>query len=151
MDAYIKLVQNLVKDFELFELTKVPPRRTHYVIKDGKLHQWTTSKVLLKCIAGNKTRLVLAEHTKVQQEIIRGLYWPKMNTDFETYEKHCDMCQRHASNIHHQTELLQTTTAPYPFMRWVLTDYFTKWIEAESFVQVTDKEVQGFVWKNIIC
>ncbi|XP_048611549.1 uncharacterized protein K02A2.6-like [Brassica napus] len=35
----------------------------------------------------------------------------------------------------------------------VLTDYFTKWIEAEAeaFAQVTEKEVRGFVWKNVIC
>ena len=33
----------------------------------------------------------------------------------------------------------------------VLTDYFTKWIEAEAFASITEKEVQQFVWKNIIC
>ena len=33
----------------------------------------------------------------------------------------------------------------------VLTDYFTKWIEAEAFANITEKEVQWFVWKNIIC
>ncbi|KAL0722739.1 hypothetical protein Bca4012_037338 [Brassica carinata] len=33
----------------------------------------------------------------------------------------------------------------------VLTDYFTKWVEAEAYVSITDKEVQQFVWKNIIC
>ncbi|XP_013594822.1 uncharacterized protein LOC106378082 [Brassica napus] len=33
------------------------------------------------------------------------------------------------------------------------TDYFKKWIEAEAeaYAQVTEKEVCGFVWKNIIC
>lgn len=33
----------------------------------------------------------------------------------------------------------------------VLTNNFTKWIEAEAFPQVTEKEVRGFVWKNVIC
>ena len=32
-----------------------------------------------------------------------------------------------------------------------LTDYFTKWVEAEAFHQVRDTEVKNFVWKNIIC
>ncbi|XP_022549733.2 uncharacterized protein K02A2.6-like [Brassica napus] len=32
----------------------------------------------------------------------------------------------------------------------VLTDYFTKWIKAEAFANVTEKEVQRFIWKNII-
>lgn len=31
----------------------------------------------------------------------------------------------------------------------VLTDYFTKWIEAEAFANITDKEVQKFVFANI--
>ncbi|KAL0854021.1 hypothetical protein Bca101_059173 [Brassica carinata] len=92
-----------------------------------------------------------------------------MNTDCESYARRCDKCQRHAPSIHSPTELLRTSAAPYPFMRWgmdiigpmpnsrqrrfvlVLTDYFTKWIEAEAFAQVTEKEVRGFVWKNIIC
>jgi len=32
-----------------------------------------------------------------------------------------------------------------------LTDYFTKWVEAEAFHQVKDTEVKNFVWKHIIC
>jgi len=98
-----------------------------------------------------------------------GFFWPTMNADCESYARSCDKCQRHAPSIHCPTEMLRTTVAPYPFMRWamdiigplpcsrqrrfilVLTDYFTKWIEAEAYAQVTDKEVRGFVWKNIIC
>ncbi|KAL0815670.1 hypothetical protein Bca101_072114 [Brassica carinata] len=92
-----------------------------------------------------------------------------MNTDCEAYAQRCDQCQRHASTIHCPTELLRTMTAPYPSMRWgmdiigpmpssrqkrfvlFLTDYFTKWIEAEAFANITEKEVQRFVWKNVIC
>lgn len=33
----------------------------------------------------------------------------------------------------------------------VLTDYFTKWVEAEAYASITDKEVHKFVWENIIC
>ena len=32
-----------------------------------------------------------------------------------------------------------------------LTNYFTKWVEAEAFHQVRDTEVKKFIWKNIIC
>ncbi|XP_074277493.1 uncharacterized protein LOC141601125 [Silene latifolia] len=32
-----------------------------------------------------------------------------------------------------------------------MTDYFSKWIEADSFRQVTEKEVISFIRKNIIC
>lgn len=33
----------------------------------------------------------------------------------------------------------------------VVTDYFTKWMEFESYVKIHDKDVQNFVWKYIIC
>ncbi|KAJ8467304.1 hypothetical protein OPV22_029856 [Ensete ventricosum] len=29
-------------------------------------------------------------------------------------------------------------------------DYFTKWLEAEPLASITEKQVEGFVWKNII-
>ena len=30
-------------------------------------------------------------------------------------------------------------------------DYFTKWVEAKAVATITEKNVQSFVWKNIIC
>ena len=70
-----------------------------------------------------------------------------MVADCEAYARKCDKCQRHAPYIYCPTELLQSSTAPYPFMRWaidivgpmtssrqrkyilIMTDYFTKWVE----------------------
>ena len=160
---------------------RLKTRSAHYVILDDELHRWTASKVLLKCIHGDKTARVMAEthegaggnHSggRALAIKVRSLvfFWPTMNADCESYARCCDKCQRHAPSIHCPTEMLRTTTAPYPFMRWamdiigslpcsrqrrfilVLTDYFIKWIEAEAYAQVTDREVRGFVWKNIIC
>ena len=67
-------------------------------------------------------------------------------------------------------ERLTSITLPCPFMKWgidilgkmstasgqriymlVLTNYFTKWVEAKAFHQVRDTEVKNFVWKNIMC
>ena len=75
-----------------------------------------------------------------------------------------------AGTIHKPSEPLHTTLVPWPFMRWgmdivgklppalgqkvfllVLTDYFSKWIEAAAFSQVRDKEVVSFIQTNIIC
>ena len=58
---------------------------------------------------------------------------------------------------------------PWPFSQWgidivgplptalaqkklllVATDYFSKWIEAESFASIKDKDVTQFIWKNIV-
>ena len=33
----------------------------------------------------------------------------------------------------------------------VAIDYFTKWVEAEALVTITETKVQNFVWKNIVC
>jgi hypothetical protein len=59
--------------------------------------------------------------------------------------------------------------SPWPFMKWgmdivgklpkapggkvfmlAMTDYFSKWIEAEAFSQVTDREVVSFIKRNIL-
>ncbi|XP_048611602.1 uncharacterized protein LOC125585924 [Brassica napus] len=166
---------------EKWDARRLKRRSAHYIVMDGELHRWTATKVLLKCISGEETRLVMAEtdegaagnHSGGRALALKvknlGFYWPTMNADCETYVRKCDKCQRHASTIHSPTEFLYTLTAPYPFMRWgmdiigpmpashqkkfilVLTDYFTKWVEAEAYASITDKEVQNFVWKNIIC
>ena len=31
------------------------------------------------------------------------------------------------------------------------TDYFSKWVEAEAYANIKDKDIINFVWKNIIC
>ena len=33
----------------------------------------------------------------------------------------------------------------------IAIDYFTKWVEAEALVTITEARIQNFVWKNIIC
>ncbi|XP_056853016.1 uncharacterized protein LOC130502257 [Raphanus sativus] len=128
-----------------WEARRLKRRSVHYVVTEGELHRWTATKVLLKFIHGEQTRLVMAETHEGA-------------ADCDSYVRHCDKCQRHACTIHSPTELLRTMTAPYPFMRWgmniigplptsrqkrfilVLTDYFTKWVEAEAYANVTDKE-----------
>ncbi|KAG7585735.1 Ribonuclease H-like superfamily [Arabidopsis thaliana x Arabidopsis arenosa] len=98
-----------------------------------------------------------------------GYFWPTMVKDCEKFSQRCDKCQRHAPTIHQPAELLSSITSPYPFMRWsmdiigplhnskqkklvlVLTDYFSKWIEADSYASIKDAQVENFVWKNIIC
>ena len=34
---------------------------------------------------------------------------------------------------------------------FAVMDYFTKWVEAEAYHQVCDREVKNFIWKNVIC
>ena len=67
-------------------------------------------------------------------------------------------------------ETLNSVTSPWPFAQWgmdivgplptaaaqkkfllVATDYFNKWVEAEAYVSIKDKDVKRFVWKNMVC
>ncbi|XP_057250585.1 uncharacterized protein LOC130591328 [Beta vulgaris subsp. vulgaris] len=98
-----------------------------------------------------------------------GFYWPTLRQDAVEYAKKCDACQRDAAMSHKPAERLHPTITLWPFMRWrmdivgklpqapgqkvfmlALTDYFSKWNEADSFTQVRDKEVITFIWR-IIC
>ena len=45
---------------------------------------------------------------------------------------------------------LPTTAAQKKFLL-VATDYFRKWVEAEAYASIKDKDVTRFVWKNIVC
>ncbi|XP_062102814.1 uncharacterized protein LOC133812978 [Humulus lupulus] len=102
--------------------------------------------------------------------LTQGYYWPTMRADSSDYARRCDKCQRFAQISHQPSERLISITSPWPFMKWgmdivgklptapgqkmymlTVTDYFSKWIEADSFHQIRDKEVKGFIWKNVIC
>ena len=98
-----------------------------------------------------------------------GYFWPTMKKDALGYAQKCDACQRHSNILHQPAEPLHPIISPWPFMKWgmdivgklpvapggkvfmlVMTDYFTKWIEAEAFAQVKDKEVVSFIKRNIL-
>ncbi|XP_074300611.1 uncharacterized protein LOC141631903 [Silene latifolia] len=73
--------------------------------------------------------------------------------------------------IHQPAEPLHPIIFPWPFMTWgmdivgplprapgkrlwimlAMTDYFTKWVEVETFREVKDKQVISFIKRNIIC
>ena len=48
----------------------------------------------------------------------------------------------------------RTLVSSGPAQLWfllVLTDYFSKWIEAEAYPKITAATVTNFIWKNVIC
>nr|CAN74304.1 hypothetical protein VITISV_013003 [Vitis vinifera] len=100
----------------------------------------------------------------------QGYYWPTMKKDAAAYVKKCDKCQRYALIPHMASETLKPISSPWPFAQWgmdivgpfptapaqkkfmlVTTDYFNKWVEAEAYASIKDKDVTKFVWKNIVC
>ena len=93
-----------------------------------------------------------------------------MRSDATNYVRKCDRCQRLAPILRSPTQDLIFITSPWPFAQWgidivgplptalaqkklllVATDYFNKWIEAEAFASIKDRDVTQLIWKNIVC
>ena len=93
-----------------------------------------------------------------------------MKQDTENYVKKCDQCQWYAPIPCMPSEVLNPIMSPWSFALWgmdivgllpiaamkkkfllIATDYFSKWVEAEAYASIKDKDVSRFVWKNIVC
>ena len=92
-----------------------------------------------------------------------------MRVDAANYTKKCDRCQWLAPILKSPMQDLISILSPWPFSHWgidivrplliastqkklllVATDYFSKWIEAEAFSSIKDRDVTQFIWKNIV-
>ncbi|KAA3483835.1 RNA-directed DNA polymerase (Reverse transcriptase), Ribonuclease H [Gossypium australe] len=100
-----------------------------------------------------------------------GYYWLTMESDCIRYARKCHKCQIYGDKIHAAPSPLHVMTSPWPFSIWgmdviepifpkasnghrfifVVIDYFTKWVEAASFANVTKNAVCKFLKKEIIC
>ncbi|KAK8684177.1 hypothetical protein V6N13_040208 [Hibiscus sabdariffa] len=100
-----------------------------------------------------------------------GYYWSTMESDCISYARKCHKCQIYADKLHTPPQSLHVMTSPWPFSTWgldvigpifpkasnghrfifVVIDYFTKWVEAASFANVTESVICRFIKKEIIC
>ena len=93
-----------------------------------------------------------------------------MERDAITFTQKCDKCQRFALISHRPPIEMVPMTNPCSFAQCVMDilgplsqaplyrefliitiDYFTKWIEAEPFAKITERNTKNFIWKNIVC
>ena len=93
-----------------------------------------------------------------------------MRSDAAAYVQKCDQCQWQAFVLRSPAQDLISIPSPWAFAQWgidiveplptalaqkklllVAIDYFSKWIEAEAFALIKDKDVTQFIWKNIVC
>ena len=100
----------------------------------------------------------------------QGYYWPTMKADAVDYVKKCDPCQRMSPVLKSPAQDLISISSPWSFAQWgidiigpfstapaqkklllVATDYFSKWVEADAYVSINDRDVTRFIWRNIIC
>ncbi|XP_024014502.1 uncharacterized protein LOC112088453 [Eutrema salsugineum] len=160
---------------------RLKTRSAKYIQSHGNLYRWSSSGALLNCLHGEETHDVMKEmHQGACGNHLNGRalalkiknhehFCPTMLTDCDRFVARCEQCQRHAPMIHASAELLASSSPPYPFMRWaidivgplprsrqkrfmlIVTDYFTKWVEAESYAKIHAIDVKKFIWKQIIC
>ncbi|WRX13925.1 Integrase [Theobroma cacao] len=110
-------------------------------------------------------------HMLARQIMRAGYYWLTLESDCINFARKCHKCQVYADRIHAPPAPLHVFTAPWPFSMWgmdviglitpkasnghrfilVAIDYFTKWVEAASYANVTQKVVCKFIQKEIIC
>ncbi|KAI8572871.1 hypothetical protein RHMOL_Rhmol01G0234000 [Rhododendron molle] len=105
------------------------------------------------------------------RKILRqGYFWSAMESQCVDYVQRCHRCQIHAKLMHVPPSNLFSMTSPWPFFVWginvigmirpsasnghrlilVVIDYFTKWVEAESYKTLAVVQVAQFIRKNII-
>ena len=99
-----------------------------------------------------------------------GYYWLPMERNCIRHVQTCQKCQMYQNCKNAPPQYLHTMASPWPFSAWgmdvigaitpkasnghefilVAIDYFTKWVEACSFKNVTQVAVTRFVKNNII-
>uniref|UniRef100_A0A2N9HEQ4 Uncharacterized protein n=1 Tax=Fagus sylvatica TaxID=28930 RepID=A0A2N9HEQ4_FAGSY len=131
MQQYLQLVRHQISQFH-----------------EGTLYKRGFSLPYLRCLAPDEANYVMREiHEGVcgdhsgaralQRKIVRaGYYWPSMKAD--TYQFVQALRQ------------MPTVRQP-PTLTSDGTDYFTKWVEAEPLATITERNIQNFVWKTVIC
>ncbi|XP_024011203.1 uncharacterized protein LOC112086481 [Eutrema salsugineum] len=155
-------------------------RSAKYIQSHGDLYRWSSTGALLNCLHVEETLDVMREthegacgnHSNGRAIALKiknhDHFWPTMLTDCDRFVARSEQCQRHVPLINAPAELLAASSPPYPFMRWevdivgplprsrqkrfmlIITDYFTKWVEAEYYAKIKATDVKNFVWKNII-
>ncbi|KAG7564275.1 Ribonuclease H-like superfamily [Arabidopsis suecica] len=143
-----------------WEAKKLKAQSARYCVMERKLIKRSISGPYMTCVYGQQTR-----------DLITSMHEGQCG-NCAAHSAKCDKCQRHAPTIHQPTEELSSISSAHPFIKWsmdvvgplesyggakrlqyllVLTDYFTKWIEAKAYQQITGQQVEDFLWENIIC
>ncbi|KAL6348421.1 hypothetical protein AAG906_005729 [Vitis piasezkii] len=113
---------------------------TRFVICGDTLYKQSTDGMLLLCLD--------------RASIMRtGYFWLTMETDCCQFVQKCLECQIHGDLIHalpSELHISPKSSNDHVFIL-VAIDYFTKWVEAASYVRLTSARVASFIISHIIC
>jgi hypothetical protein len=100
----------------------------------------------------------------------QGFYWPSVIDDVVKLVKTCQVCQKFSPNIQVPSQPTQLITPSWPLQRWgidivgpltiaqgnykfpvVVVEYFTKWVQVKTLVNIVATGLKRFFCQNIIC
>ena len=148
----VQLARFFLVDGQLFKrslggpyLKRLTLEQSHYVL--AELHEG---------ICGNHP----GDRTLAHRAHTQGYYWPTIRANAANYTRKCDCYQRLAPVLKSSVQDLISISSPWPFAQWgidivlplptalaqkklllVATDYFSKWVKAEAFSSIKDKDV----------
>ncbi|XP_027154956.1 uncharacterized protein LOC113755085, partial [Coffea eugenioides] len=129
------------------------------------------AQYMMKEVHSGVCRPHMNGHLLAKKIMRTGYFWLTMERDCIDFVRRCIKCQVHGDIIHAPSTELPSMIATWPCSMWgmdvigtidppasnghrfilVEIEYFTKWIEAESFKHVTKKVVANFFRDHIIC
>jgi len=129
------------------------------------------AKLILQEVHEGTYKTHMNGHSMARKILRAGYFWMTMENDYCLHVRKCHKCQVYADNIHVSPTTLNVLSTPWPFSMWgidvigaiepkasnghrfilVAIDYFTKWVEAASYANVTRKVVTKFIRKELIC
>nr|XP_043620395.1 uncharacterized protein LOC122592271 [Erigeron canadensis] len=157
----IKAPQYILRDEGLYKKSYMGPLLRCVGLKQAKA---VIQEVHHGCCGAHVgARMVVAKITKM------GYYWPSMHNDTLKEIQACDSCQIHATVQKAPKHELIPVTSAWSFSKWginivgpflqapgkvrflvVAVDYFTKWIEAKPLVTISGKQMEKFVWEQVV-
>ncbi|KAA3453237.1 rve domain-containing protein/RVT_3 domain-containing protein [Gossypium australe] len=160
----IRTLQGEQKGQDKKELTKLQRKAKIYTLLDSVLYTKGFSHPLLRCLSMFEVEYIIKEiHEEIcgghlggrlltQKILKQGYYWSTILEVTHQLVRKCDSCKRNAKIQWQSAEPLQimSATAQKKFIVAVV-DYFTKWIEAEALATITEKQMESFLWKSIVC
>ncbi|XP_065017679.1 uncharacterized protein LOC135644146 [Musa acuminata AAA Group] len=126
---------------------------------------WTVLAEVHEGICGEH----IGGRTLAHKILRQGYYWPTMCQDAKVYVQRCSSCQEHARAPRQAAVPLTPIDYAWSFAQWGLdllrpfppasgqrkyiivgVDYFTKWVEAEPLATITERQIEKFIWRNLV-
>ncbi|KAA3462458.1 reverse transcriptase [Gossypium australe] len=161
---YKRLVLKLIEEFDNITFCYLPRDENQMADALATLAFMVKAEKILEeiyeCVCGTH-----ANGFTMARQIMRfRYYWSTMEGDCINYAKKCHKCQIYGDKIHVPPSPLHVITSPWPFSMWgmdvigpispkasnghrfifVVIDYFTRWVEAASYDNVTKSAVSKF-------